>query len=236
MSRSSSAPPVTTGTGPRPGWVEIIVGVAVLAAVAYGLGPLVLRTLDPGPLAGGLFLTALSGIAGIAGFAAAVAVRRRPLSGFGIRPTTVRWLLLGVAGALLAFVVSRLLAVGMVLVGLEPENIQGSYTDAGSGGAWSVALSLLFLAVLTPLGEELLFRGVVTSALLRYGAVVGVVGSALVFALAHGLNAVFVTALVVGLVAGELRRRSGSVWPGVVTHLAHNAMAQVVALAFAGVL
>ena len=42
--------------------------------------------------------------------------------------------------------------------------------------------------------------------------------------------------LVVGLVAGELRRRSGSVWPGVVTHLVHNAMAQVVALAFAGVL
>ncbi|ALE82988.1 CPBP family intramembrane glutamic endopeptidase [Pseudonocardia sp. HH130629-09] len=78
--------------------------------------------------------------------------------------------------------------------------------------------------------------GEIVVGLLRYGAVVGVVGSALVFALAHGLNAVFVTALVVGLVAGELRRRSGSVWPGVVTHVVHNAIAQVVALAFAGVL
>ncbi|MEU9822705.1 CPBP family intramembrane glutamic endopeptidase [Pseudonocardia alni] len=236
VSRSSSASPVVTGTGPRPGWVEVVVGLVVLAAVAYGGGPLVLRTLDPGPLAGGLFLAALSGIAGVAGFAAAVAVRRRPLPEFGVRATSVRWLLLGAAGAVLAFVVSRLLVVGMVALGIEPENIQGAYADAGSGGAWSVALSLLFLAVLTPLGEELLFRGVVTSALLRYGAVVGVLGSAVVFALAHGLNAVFLTALVVGLVAGELRRRSGSVWPGVVTHLVHNAMAQVVALAFAGVL
>ena len=49
-------------------------------------------------------------------------------------------------------------------------------------------------------------------------------------------GALFLAALVVGLVAGELRRRSGSVWPGAVTHLVHNAMAQVVALAFAGVL
>lgn len=236
MSRSRSAAPVTAGSPSRPGWGEIVVGLVVLAAVAYGGGPLVLRTLDLGPLAGGLFLAALSGIAGIAGFAAAVALRRRPLPEFGVRATTVRWLVIGAAGAILAFVVSRLLAIGMVLVGIEPENIQGAYADAGSGGAWSVALSLLFLAVLTPLGEELLFRGVVTSGLLRYGAVVGVVGSALVFALAHGLNVVFVTALVVGLVAGELRRRSGSVWPGVVTHVVHNAIAQVVALAFAGVL
>lgn len=42
----------------------------------------------------------------------------------------------------------------------------------------------------------------------------------------HGLNAVFVTALVVGLVAAELRRRSGSVWPGVVVHVTNNLIGQ----------
>jgi len=42
---------------------------------------------------------------------------------------------------------------------------------------------------------------VVTTALLRYGAFVGVVGSAVIFALMHGINAVIVTALVVGLIA-----------------------------------
>jgi membrane protease YdiL (CAAX protease family) len=55
-------------------------------------------------------------------------------------------------------------------------------------------LSLLFLAVLTPVGEELLFRGVVATALMRYGPVVGVAGSAVIFSAVHGLNAAAVTA------------------------------------------
>jgi hypothetical protein len=82
----------------------------------------------------------------------------------------------------------------------------------------SLVLATLFLSVLTPLGEEFLFRGVVTSALLRYGPFVGVVGGALIFALFHGINPVFPAALVTGLVAGEIFRRSGSIWPAVVVH------------------
>lgn len=94
--------------------------------------------------------------------------------------------------------------------------------------------SLLFLAVLTPIGEELLFRGVVTTALLRYGGLVGVIGSALVFASAHGFNPAFFTAIVVGLVAAEVRRRSGSVRPGVLVHVVNNLLAQALALLAAG--
>ncbi|BBG00114.1 MULTISPECIES: CPBP family intramembrane glutamic endopeptidase [Pseudonocardia] len=222
-------------TGP-PGWPEIVVGLAVLAVVAYGSGPLIITPLGLSPVAHGLALGALSGIAGIAGFLAALGLRIRSLEAFGVRATTLRWLLIGVGGGVLAFVLVRILGIVMFALGIVPENIQESYTDAGSAGAWSVALSLVFLALLTPLGEELIFRGVLTTALLRYGAVVAVVGSALVFALMHGLNAVFFTALIVGLVAGELRRRSGSIWPAVAAHAVNNALAQAIALALAGVL
>ena len=76
--------------------------------------------------------------------------------------------------------------------------------------------------MLTPLGEELLFRGVVTTALLRYGPIVAVVGSAVIFAVAHGFNTVFPAALVVGLITAEIYRRSGSIWPAVVVHAVHN--------------
>lgn len=226
MSHPSRADaPGTPATLPDPGWPEIVVGLAVLAVVAYGT-PALLRPLDLAPVAYGLALGSLSGVAGILGFAAAASLRVRSLAAFGLRRTTVRWVLLGVAGGVLAFVLSRVLNVVLYVTGVQPENIQDVYTDAGSGGAWSVALSLLFLAVLTPLGEELAFRGVVTTALLRDGAVVGVVGSAVVFALMHGLNVVFFTALIVGLIAGELRRRSGSIWAGFAAHVVNNLLAQ----------
>ena len=75
---------------------------------------------------------------------------------------------------------------------------------------------------------------IVTTVLLRYGAVIGVVGSALIFALPQGLTPAFATALVIGLVTAELRRRSGSLWPAVVAHIVHTLVAQALVLTVAG--
>jgi uncharacterized protein len=237
MSHPQPDQPAAPGTDrpDGPGWPELLVGVAVFTVVAYETGRFVLTPLALPSGAEDLAYTALSGVAGILGFLAAWALRVRSVRAFGVRATTVRWVLVGLAGGLLAFVATRLLGLVIGALGLQPENYQQTYTDAGSGGPASVALSLVFLALLTPLGEELTFRGAVATALLRYGPVVGVVGSALVFALVHGFTVYFFTALVVGLVTGELRRRSGSVWPGVAAHVVNNALAQTVALAVVAV-
>jgi uncharacterized protein len=48
------------------------------------------------------------------------------------------------------------------------------------------------------------------------------VSSALICALIHGINIVFPTVLVMGLVGAELLRRSGSVWPVVIVHVVFN--------------
>lgn len=79
----------------------------------------------------------------------------------------------------------------------------------------------------------LLYRGVVTNALLRYGPFVGVVGSTLIFTLMHGVNNVFPAAVVVGLIAAEVFRRSGSVWPAVIVHVVVN-LPMVPAMVLAG--
>lgn len=63
----------------------------------------------------------------------------------------------------------------------------------------------------------------VTTALLRYSPVIGVVGGAMVFAVFHGINMVFPAAVVTGLAAGEVFRRSGSIWPAVAVHMMVNA-------------
>ena len=96
------------------------------------------------------------------------------------------------------------------------------YAIGGIGGAAYLLLATIGLGIVTPLGEEFLFRGVLTNALLRYGAFIGVVGSSLIFALMHGINIVFPAAVVAGLVAGEIFRRSGSIWPAVMVHIVFN--------------
>jgi membrane protease YdiL (CAAX protease family) len=230
------AAPPPTARPDRPGWPEVLLGLAVLAVVAYGTALYLLDLVTLAPVGRGLVVAALSGVAGILGFLAAWGLRIRAFAAFGVRRTTPRWLLIGVGGGLLAFAATRVIGLVIGALGVRPEDVQTEFTDAGSGGIGSLVLSMLFLAVLTPLGEELTYRGVVASALLRYGALVGVVGSALVFAVMHGPNVIFFASLVVGLITGELRRRSGSVWPGVVTHGVNNALALLVALVVAGVL
>ncbi len=189
--------------------------------IGFGGGGLIAQ-LPLEPVFIGLVFTGLTGVAGLAGFYAAFFLRIRSLTAFGVRPTSIRWLIIAVGVGLIAFVsksAAILLYIQMTGDSTSPQDI---YATGASGGLWTAILATCFLSFLTPLGEEFVFRGVVASALLRYGAFVGVVGSALIFAIFHGVNVVFPAALVVGLVAGEIFRRSGSVWPAFVVHAVVN--------------
>jgi len=238
--RTPTDPPpdatTTTGTGSattRPGWTEIGAGVAVFLLMSFGGIPLV-KALGLDPVVYGLILTAWSGIAGIVGFVVASSLRIRSLTPFGVRRTSWRWLAIGVAGGLIAFVLARLATLLVTLVVGTTADVQKVYTDTGAASPVSLVLTLLFIAVLTPIGEELLFRGVVANALLRYGKVAGILGSAVVFAAVHGPNLAMVTAVIVGLIDAELFRRSGSIWPGVVVHAMNNLIGIGIGILIAG--
>jgi hypothetical protein len=170
----------------------------------------------------GLVFTALSGVAGIARFAAAVRLRIRSLNAFGVCPVSKRWLLIAIGVGLVAFVLKGLAVLGWIQITGNTNNVQGVYAEGGSGGVLSLVLATFFIGIVTPLGEELLFRGVITNALLRYGPFIGVVGSTVIFALGHGINIVFPAAVVAGLATAEIFRRSGSLWPAVVVHVVFN--------------
>ena len=91
----------------------------------------------------------------------------------------------------LPFVLKGLAILAWIKVTGDTNNVQDVYADGGRGGLLSLVLSTVFIAVFSPLGEELLYRGIVTNALLRYGPFVGVVGSTVIFALMHGINNIF---------------------------------------------
>lgn len=213
---------------PRPGWIEVAVGLGALGVITTGT-LLLITPATVGPDAFGLFLTAFSAIAAGGGFAVAALVRVRSWQAFGVRRTTLRWMLTGLAGGLVAFALKFPVISAYVALTGDGANPQEVWQPAATAGVTTVVLSILFLGVLTPVGEELLFRGVLATALLRYGAVVGVVGSALVFAVVHVAPSTVLVALIVGLLAAELRRRSGSVWPGVAVHMTMNILSNVLA-------
>jgi uncharacterized protein len=218
-------PPIASSVQPnkpsRPGWLEIVVGLVVYAIVAFvGVSQLKRLGLDPGVY--GLILTSWTGVATLIAFAVAVRLRIRSLSAFGVRRTSVRWLLIGVGVGVVAFVLKGLAILAWIKVTGDTNNVQDVYGDGARGGLLSLVLSTMFIVVFSPFGEELLYRGIVTNALLRYGPSVGVVGSTVIFALMHGINNIFPAAVVAGLATAEIFRRSGSIWPGLVVHVVFN--------------
>lgn len=205
----------------RPGWQEIAVGLITMIIVGYFGGALVVRLVGD-PVVVGIILTAWSGIAGLIAFAAAARLRLKRWDAFGVKATSWKWVLVGLGAGVLAFLLKGLAVMAFIAVSGQDTNPQEIFAAGATGGLSTIVISTIFLGILTPIGEEFLFRGVVTNALLRYGPIVGVVGGAIIFALFHGINVVLPAAFVAGLIAGEVFRRSGSIWPAVLVHVMFN--------------
>lgn len=91
-------------------------------------------------------------------------------------------------------------------------------------------VSLIVIAALPAVCEELVVRGVLLPSLARpLGPAAAVAASALLFALMHMDPYRFLFTFVLGLVFGGLRLRTGSLWPPVLGHLTLNALTFLVA-------
>ncbi len=149
--------------------------------------------------------------------------------GFGfVRPERTSFFVLAILIGLAAPIIGGWLTQWLAQGHPVTQNIRqlGENTPLG----WRIPLVLMVVS-LGPLVEELLFRGVLLSALLqRWGCAAAIGLSSLAFALAHlpGLDwQVFAlpTLLLLALTLAWLRLRSGSIWPSVVAHGANNLVA-----------
>lgn len=83
--------------------------------------------------------------------------------------------------------------------------------------------SLLTLAVVAPVVEELLFRGIILRGFAsRYSHTKAILVSSLIFCLYHLNPYQFFSAFAVGLILGWIFVRTGSLWPCVVGHALYN--------------
>jgi membrane protease YdiL (CAAX protease family) len=104
-------------------------------------------------------------------------------------------------------------------------------TDLGTG--WessSIDIAFLFLsvAIVTPIAEELLFRGYILDSIKRmHGDWPAIIGSALLFALVHFNLFGMVPIIMAGVIYGWLRIKTGSLLPSIACHMMWNLMVLV---------
>ena len=106
-------------------------------------------------------------------------------------------------------------------------------TNTDLGTDWessSIDIAFLFLsvAIVTPIAEELLFRGYILDSIKRmHGDWPAIIGSALLFALVHFNLFGMVPIIMAGVIYGWLRIKTGSLLPSIACHMMWNLMVLV---------
>lgn len=100
--------------------------------------------------------------------------------------------------------------------------ISKSFTDIDYGSSYSIILQLISVAVVPPLVEEFLFRGIILHKLLPYGSTFAIFVSSILFALLHG-NIVQIPFAFVGALAMAFSVvKTHSLLPSIISHFLIN--------------
>lgn len=160
-------------------------------------------------------------ISGLVALAIAVSpMGWRALPALGFRPAPFWTIVLGTVGALIVSVAVSQLG--------EPEGVKQALDVARTPSLFVASLAVM--AVLAPLVEEMVFRGLLYGWLAgRWGTTVAWLVSSILFAAAHVEPAHALLVLPLGLWFGWLRQRTDSLWPSLVAHIANNGLAVVAA-------
>ena len=165
---------------------------------------------------------------GLVVWVAGVRLSQRPLGALGmVRPRTPLLVTILLAAAALGFSILATFLYSFVvdqlgLDALQPPEIRA---DAFFPGA-ALLLTFQALALVTPISEEILFRGFVLRGLLgQIGAGPAVVSTALVFSALHFDAGTIIPIFFTGLALGWLYVKTGSLWPCIAAHAGQNALA-----------
>jgi membrane protease YdiL (CAAX protease family) len=137
-----------------------------------------------------------------------------------------RWPRITAGGVLLAILFQTLVFATAQLAGRDPSDPDTTGMVGSVQRSFGLGMTLLCVAVLIPITEEILFRGVLLSAFgTRLPASCANAAQAFLFGVAH-FNPVMIPGLFLfGLAAGRLTRSSGSLRPALLGHMLVNGFA-----------
>jgi membrane protease YdiL (CAAX protease family) len=144
----------------------------------------------------------------------------RALPALGFRPARFWTIVLGTVGALVVSIAASQLG--------EPEGVKQALDVARTPRLFVASLAVM--ALLAPLVEEAVFRGLLYGWVAgRWGTTIAWFVSSILFAAAHLEPAHVLLVLPLGLWFGWLRQRTDSLWPSLVAHIVNNGLAVVAA-------
>lgn len=135
----------------------------------------------------------------------------------------------GVAATVIVAVVVLELVLEPFLHANREQGLTPKHWEPAHAGAF--AASVVVLAVVGPFVEEATFRGLGFSLIVPYGQALAIVGTGVLFGLAHGLVEALPVLVALGIGLAYLRARSDSLYPGFVVHALFNALALTLAVA-----
>jgi membrane protease YdiL (CAAX protease family) len=173
-------------------------------------------------------IVALVSSAIVLGIALALAHGRRFREAFALRrPRSWRTALL-LSGAIIVAMLVVSFALSPLL---DPEEEQGLVpTTWDSSRAAPFAAFALAVAVVAPIVEELMFRGIGYTLLEPFGERFAIVAVGLAFGLVHGLVDGFVIVAAFGIGLAYMRSRTRSIYPCILLHSAFNGTALLIGL------
>ncbi len=153
---------------------------------------------------------------------------RLKLSDIGIRKFSVLKGIGYIVGGIVLFLI--LVSIAFVLVvmiapSIDPNQSQDVGFEFGKIG-WGLWVSFVFTVIVIPIIEELYFRGIIFPAVTkRFGWIIGIAGSSMVFAVLHGQYNVMIYTFILGCVLCVMYVRLKSIVPGIIFHIINNAVA-----------
>ena len=212
---SDANPLIQNNYRPIPGW-----SLLVFLAACPLIGLVVVRFLPDREMLtilGAFFVIGL-----VAVLVAVAPLGKAALPALGVRPANWKYPVFGALGTLA-------LSVAVSQLGIEPQGMKHVIDVVREPR--QLVISLLLLAVLAPLVEELIFRGLLYGWIAgRWGSLPALVVSSLAFAAAHYEPAHIVLVLPLGLLFGWLRRRTDSLLPSLFAHVVNNSFALLAAV------
>lgn len=132
------------------------------------------------------------------------------------------------AGVVIVGVYVLVAAVEPFLHAADEQGYTPPAWEPDHAGAYTA--NFVVIAGVTPVVEELLFRGVGYSLWARFGQVIAIAVIGISFGLVHGLVAGLVVLSAFGAGLAWLRARTGSVYPCIGVHALFNAIAMIAAV------
>lgn len=130
---------------------------------------------------------------------------------------------IGFAGCLLANYVTTFLRIFAEMIGIYSDYSAIEHPET----VFDAVLMFVATAIIPPLVEEYAFRGVLLSALKKYGNAFAIITTALLFGIFHGNAVQMPFAILCGLFLGYAVISSGSIWVGVIIHALMNSVSCV---------